>query len=246
MLTEGLYQKYIDNDCIEVWNKISFLDFSKLSPDDQEEIHKIILETLTRLDYNFQMIFAVLDKEGFVYENIGGSNFKNKRYGLRPSEQYRNFVEKYNSALAESKIPLLLSAFWSYFEVVDFRGKFNFDVQFFLDPLFIESPDFAEVEDIIFWTTVDFQETPYIMFSPDEYHKEDVSGGEGPGIIIRENATVDYYIINYKEEETLTFLDYLRMCVEWANMPSLQFFSDEERAGFEIILESVRSQIKPF
>lgn len=246
MLTEGLYQKYINNDCIEVWEKISFLDFSQLSPADKEEIHKIILETLDRLDYNFQMIYTVLDREGFVYENIGGINSKNKRYGLRSPSEYKSLLEKYNNTLTENKIPLLLSAFWSYFEVVDFRGDFDFDVEFFLDSFCLESPDFTEIEHIVFMTTVNFQVTQYLMFSPDEYHKENVSGGAGPGVILGENTTIDNYIVNYKEEETLTFINYLRMCVDWANMPNLQFFSEEERMNFETILETVRSQTKPF
>lgn len=233
----------------EVWKLISFLDYEKLGEKDQGIVNEIITDTFSRIEYNFHMVFDVLDKHGFEQINYFPETPMGENLLIGEKE---NWVEKaawfYSDKSQPLKIPWSLAAFFTWFKMVDFRGELtDREVDFLKDPLYLESFDDLELLTSLA-TDIDYGEVEKVgmMFTPDEFHKENISGARGPEILLSRKILIDNYVFGFTEEFELTFIDYLRFNFEWACFPGLAWCDQDERKPYDPILREVASNLKPF
>jgi hypothetical protein len=245
----NLLNDYRNGKCEEVWKLISFLDYDKLDPEKRKEVDEIISETFNRIEYNTGVVFEILDRHGYDYNDFELPNPFGQRFVIGDKE---NWVEKaawyYSDKSQPLKIPWVMAAFFARFKIIDFRGELtNFDRNFLLDALYLQA--FDELELLTHLTRdirLDGDYKVGFMFTPDEYHKENISGDGGPQILVNEKILIDNCVIDFTEEFELTFMDYLRFNFQWACLPNLAWCEDDEREPFEPILREVAKNLKPF
>ncbi len=252
MITEKLFSAYINGNHADAWRAIAFVKYRDIQGSERAIIDRIIKEALLRIEKNIDIILSILHNEGFEYMNFGNINPLNQTSSRRDSEEFlskvKEIVAKEEYAGMEGHIPLFYASFISHFNTVDFRGRFEqHNINILLDALFIYP--FTNMEELK--STVvscDFKEEEYIgcMFSPDQFTKEDISGGSGPCVIIANELLVDNFVANYTEDFDFTFLEYIRFCFYWSCFPNLYWATETEREPFVKTIQEVREKLIPF
>jgi hypothetical protein len=103
------------------------------------------------------------------------------------------------------------------------------------DPLVFEPMEIA-VEVYEEWQ--DYEDDPFIAtLAPDIFHKANVSGGDGIGMVLP-NAAADAPLLN-TEWGALTFVEYLRLSFEWAGFPGLQEYDRRDEALLSALKEGL-------
>lgn len=147
----NLYTEYINNNCVEVWKEISFMNYENLPKSEQQVIDEIMEEALERINFNVKLVYGVFEQHGFEYKNFGNINTIDKPYLLRDHDDCKGIKYFYTNKSLGVTAPLFFAAFCNFFKVIDFRGTFEFETSLLLDPLFMESFDsHQEVEELIF------------------------------------------------------------------------------------------------
>lgn len=249
MTSSELYQIYMSGGHEKVWREMATIDLDKVTEAEYELIKKIVGEALKRIDNNINSVFKILKKYGFEYKNFGGLNTRNNSYIKSNLTEYKEqnlFFSEINTL--QLKPPLLYTEFCSYYQCIDYRGVFkNFEPELLLDALFIETIDsISEFDSLIFDRDFDDTTVSCLVFTPDQFVKENVSGDIGPCILLEETYKVDNYLVNFKDEFKFKFIDYLRFCFQWACFPNLSFASEHQLNPFNDILKEVRGQLISF
>jgi hypothetical protein len=105
------------------------------------------------------------------------------------------------------------------------------------DPLVFE-PVGVAVEVYEEWQ--DYGDEPFFaVLAPDIFHKANVSGGDGLGMVLP-NAAADAPLLN-TEWGALTFVEYLRLSFEWAGFPGLQEYDRRDEA----LLSALKERLLP-
>jgi hypothetical protein len=244
-----LPEKYRNGKHEEVWKLISFLDLEDIGSDGRACVNEIITETFSRVEFNFHLVFGILDKHGFEQINYFPDTLMGENMVIGDKE---NWIEKadwfYSDKSQPLKIPWSLAAFFTWFKLVDFRGELtDNEVDFLKDPFYMESFDDLELLTSLA-SDIDYglEEKVGMMFTPDEFHKENISGARGPEILLSRQILVDNYVFGFTDDMELTFIDYLRFNFEWACFPGLAWCDADERKPYDLILREVASNLKPF
>ena len=242
-----LLKQYLDGKYSEVWNLINQEDLESLKMSYGSQIDEIFNEAFTRIQYNTNIVFQILDSYNYKYKNFGQRNKYDLHYVPADKETAGLLANFENKIKNEGFLPRSITEFYKKFKVLDFRGSFqNLDYDFLTDALYI-IPIHAFVglnDDLFSWET-DKVDVPYVLFSPDEYVKEDISGDIGYGLPVSQQRKADDFLINYKRQST--FLDYLRFCFEWACLPNLAFKEKEQiPEDIKALINQVRQEIRQF
>lgn len=248
MMDLNLYQQYLNGNQSKVWKAISFLEYGNLDKAEKDIVVKIIEEVISRIDHNFIIALKIMEENGFYYNNFGDINSLNQPYLVRGQEEYNQLTRDFVENSLKLKLPLFFSFFSAFFKVIDFRGLFEkFEPKILLDALFIESPNnLNDIEDRNFEQVYNEESVVGHLFSPDAFIKEGASGDLGPCILLSEKTLIDNSVINYSDDISMTFVEYLRFCFHWSCFPNLFWASEEEREPFLPMLKKVRENIRQF
>lgn len=210
-----------------VWEKIIQLDELALSEPYWSDVSQVMDECMKRVLQNFVMLKQELEENGYIFENIGELNLN--YYIVKPNKEQFDFSSLQNLMEEEAGfIPFSLLFFYNKIDGVDFRGNFkNWDNPFFLDAIVIYSIDeFFKINDGATSFRVDGKLRYRVLFSPDEFSKEDVSGDIGYGLELSRTPSIDNNVIGFGR--TLSFIEYLRLCFKWAGLAGLELYEEEE------------------
>jgi len=120
-------------------------------------------------------------------------------------------------------VPLSLSASWEVVGAVDLTGFYE-TLPEFSDPPVVYPIEVA-IEEYRFWQEwcaydgAAIAGSYRVPMAPDEYHKDNVSGG-APYEISLPNRAIDAELEN--EWHETTFVEYLRVCFKWGGFPGFE------------------------
>lgn len=229
-----------------VWEKIIQLGELALSEQYWSDVSQVMDECMERVLKNFVILKQELEGNGYIFENIGGLNLN--YYIIKPNKEQINFSSLQNLMEEETGfIPFSLLFFYKKIDGVDFRGNFmDWDNPYFLDAIVIYSIDeFSKINDGATSFRVNGKLKYRVLFSPDEFSKEDFSGDIGYGLELSGTQRIDNNVIGFGK--TLSFIEYLRLCFKWAGLVGLELYEGEEIPDYimKIIVE-IRKKMLAF
>lgn len=244
---QNFYEEYLKGNYQQVWGQLSNRDLTIASEAEIGEIESILNELFSRIKYNVEITLNILNDFGYKYENYGSLNEYNAQciYANKTNEFQLIDFRKKNSDYGYFSWAFL--EFYKTFTVLDFRGYFeDLDFDYLLDPLYIFPINvFIGLNETPGEIYVNNEVSHYLLFCPDEFIKENMSGDIGYGIYLRKTQVLDDNLFNYKVD--LSFIDYLRHCFEWACFPNLKWISqDEIPRQLNEVVKKVRLEIKSF
>ena len=185
-----------------------------------------------RIAVNFKTIYEKLTQNGYNFTDFKDGKPLNNKLNNLPIKEATLVNSKKNIEILENllirfgKLPLIFLEIYKNIEYVDFNGYFYTwpDYKFLLDPVTLDSLEAIikmHSEDVF-----DGNDNNYcVMFSPDVYFKEDVSGDFGYAISLSEEVVIDNKVLFYQniDDKPIYFMDYLRLCFKWAGFPSFEW-----------------------
>lgn len=231
-------------------NKFQYYDrFSSLKLGSlANEFTLELTEFFDIFDHNINEIKYILNSYNFVFYNFEVELSENKNaivYSNSDIEinSLKNYYRKFGY------LPLSIELFYNKFEQIDFRGFFeDCEYNFCLDSLTIMPPS----------SIINFNGEPYednfirnedsgkigLIFSLDEYFKENISGGGGYSMDLSSIQMVDDNIQYYKQK--LTLINYLRFSVYYGCFPNLSFQIENIPNKLKEYLTDVNNRIIKF
>lgn len=223
------YDRYCRGFHQEVYNELLAGQEHIYEPTLQKEALLVTRETMRRIRYNVELLIPRLRELGYLFGE-GLSQTDEERvyweqeapiYGAPTSETFQQVVMLEQLV---GTLPMSLKCWYEEVGSVNLVGMFPSPVLDYhygskLDPLFtytiksvlqmIEGP----VEDKT------WEKEPFLPISPDNLHKYRYSGS-GPYHIVLPCNAIDAFIIN--EPHHTTFVNYLRICLQWGGFPGLE------------------------
>jgi hypothetical protein len=155
-----------------------------------EEVRAVTLETLHRVKGNLELIVRRLRDTGFEFGAENSAEHDAPRDGeftfhaqpIKPLPNPEDTLRQLSSVVGGA-LPLVYTVFAQEIGEVDLRGRHSrFASEYLLDALvlWVYVPDPDEVQDLLESKAEDAPDvvpTYEHPFAPDEYHKENVSGG---------------------------------------------------------------------
>lgn len=238
-------ERYQSGDFEGVWSDLR--DLGAKVWDDAgvlEDARTVARLAMERVKYNIETIVARLHGLGYVFDTPDEVH-------ILPSNKTAAMVKMMETATGE--LPITLKTWFEVVGLVNMNGylplnggdRMSWTHHRYPDPLIIEFwLDYFQ-EEYAVWQA-DLAEDPEnavqrfpLYIAPDEYHKEDVSGGP-PYTIYLPNRCVDPPIENLWFEAT--FIQYLQRCMKWGGFPG---FSRYDFAPMKVI-EKLRVDLLPF
>jgi hypothetical protein len=224
-------ERYKTGECETVWLEIGVLRESELNTATLEDVQVVTLETIRRVKYNLELIVGRLEKLGFEFgaETEDQTNYASYMPPVTGVQPIKPLDEDVQATLTELSrvvggvVPMVFRVFAEQIGSVDLRGIHpRFKTDYLLDALMVEVfvPEADEVTDWLEYET----ENPEILhptykhpFSLDEFHKENVSGGQSYSIALPDDC-IDPPVLYVPFEGTLTA--YLRDAIlSYAGFP---------------------------
>lgn len=242
-----LYLQYIKKGEEEiVWNKIAELGDLALTSPYQEDVLLVVNECMKRVSDNFIIAKEELENNGYIFENIGDINHD---YCVVEFNTAEIDLPKLQELFPEGYLPYSLLYFYKNIRAIDFRGSFsNWDNPYFMDAIYIFSLEvFFIINDTPWEYRIDESSMGYkVLISPDEFVKEDTSGGGGYGLELHSTKRIDSNMLGFAEY--IPFIEYLRLCLKWGGLAGLEGYEgdDEEKIPDEImqIILRIREKMK--
>ena len=104
---------------------------------------------------------------------------------------------------------------------------------YYFDPLYVEVPSQEFFDSLAEWEPYDEDDSLYPLdIAPDSYHKMDVSGGAIYEIEVP-NARADAPLLG--EWHQTTFVNYLRICLHYGDLPGLEGIQSELMEELEYV-----------
>ena len=234
------YNRYIAGEEISVWRDIYSLKEISAIDDNWQDLLKVLQETFERVKYNIDFIFVKL-KECKCYSFKESNPIKSDYV---KSNYYFNILK--NKVNEFGYMPFTLDFFYRNIESINFLHSLERHSLFkYADPLFIDSAehlldnmDDGSWEELMY-ENKDNKMPVYVEFSPDYYHKDNVSGGLPYGIEITPTQQVDSYVVN-TPYGNIYFVEYLRLCFKYGGFPNI---SDKNDNYIEFV-ENLRLGLK--
>lgn len=246
-MNHSFLERYLNGEHEAVWLEVGVLRETELEPEIFEDVQAVALETMRRVQHNLELIASRLKDMGFVFgefeedgQGFNGGPPELKSYPIEPLENAEKLLDDLSGAV-NGTIPLAFRVFAEQVGQVDFRGFHErFKTKYLLDALMVECwvPSAGDVQDWLDDFEGDEEVTGYWHpFAPDEYHKENVSGGS-PYSLQLPHDRVDPPVLNVPFEGT--FVAYLRHCIlEHACFPGFADIPSD-------LLESLRHGLLAF
>ena len=212
-------EKYLAGHRLEVWKEIETLKLKNLSEDTFTDILSVCKETMLRVRKNTKKIISALESIGYDFSLYpDGSKHFFKAPFLEPDKELEEKIK-----IIETKagtLPLTLKVFWENIGGICLVGRYDTWPEH-SDQLVAASvnDNIEELEDWIEMKKEDdeFKDAPFMLYiSPDDYHKDNVSGGQWYNIEIPCD-TVDAIVHDLPNETT--FVNYLRTAFDAKGFP---------------------------
>jgi hypothetical protein len=205
-------ERYQNGEYEQVWN-----DLQNLGADVRNEQHiaqarAVASETMRRVRRNCEKILSRLQKLGYIFGTFPDRTRRSPRMPpfTPASARMRATAEELESEAG--LLPLSLMAFWQEVGAIDLVGMHpSWPDQ--LDPLVVDPPE-GPLADLY-----DEDDETFVSLAPDEFHKDNVSGGDPYGLILP-NPAADFLFMY--ERHDLLFVPYLRFAIlRWGGFPGL-------------------------
>ncbi len=246
----NFYKRYLKGETITVYNEIDKLDYDALSIRQKEDIHNVLIETFERVSFNLNVIYKALLDIHYLFKTEVKFNFQKPIHS--PLKNTDLLLEQLNIAVKPfGYVPLSLQYFYKIVGGVNFIWDFETNENFMwnmADPIQIYSLDsVVEVVTGQYWKE-EIQEYiedknfgyAFIELSPDDLHKDNVSGGSPYAIKINRKQKVDAEFIN--EPNETSFINYLRICFEHCGFMGLEKLNGNDE--YDDFVNKVNPQLK--
>ena len=224
----GFYQEVYD-ELLSLGEQISD------EPARYDEAVLVMREIMTRVKNNIEVLIARLSDIGYLFGKGGyWENFPpEERFALE--QAYRPFLPPAATTREQlvrlehlvGPLPLSLTCWYEEVGAVNFVGLFPSRKRSsgcVFDPLWINPLEtvLQQVEALAEQGTdmSSWQEEPFLILSPDNYHKYGYSGGGAYGMRLPCRAVDALFLQDDRQERT--FVNYLRACFRWAGFPGLE------------------------
>jgi hypothetical protein len=228
-----LLERYLNGERDAVWAELRAAEESVREEPLFSEAQAVLREAMTRVRRNIQTIVTFLEGEGYRFGTYPQGDTPLE--GVQPREDFSDLplgmplpdvLERMKAFEAEfGAIPLSLKMFWEVVGSVNLVGHHP-DWYSYSNPLWVEAIDGALEMAIQEYEDQDMR----IPIAPDIYHKDNVSGGEGYYLNLPNNCFDGAF---WYEDSEVSFLEFLRINLEYAGFPGCKFDLGANRAALE-------------
>lgn len=213
-------ERYQNGEYEQVWKELQSLGADVRNEPYLSQAQAVAAETMRRVRRNCEKIASRLQKMGYVFGTFPDGTRRSYRVPplTPPSARMQADIEELTTEAGP--LPLSLTAFWQEVGAVDFVGMHR-SWPNGLDPLVVDPPE-GPLSDLY-----DEGEGIFVALAPDDFHKDNVSGGDPYGLELP-NLAADFLFMYERHE--LLFVPYLRLAIlRWGGFPGL----DGEDMEFE-------------
>ena len=204
----NLLEKYLQGDTLHIYDEIERMGSDAFIKDNLREIKAVLKETMVRVRYNLDVIYASLQEADYCFTKSPRQDFEYPL--LKPRWGTRLRISRLDKIVRPfGHIPLSLKMFyqivgscnfaWDYDAVPDIPWEGTDPIQ--IGPITSLLTEAKELEP---------DEEPIgLPVSADYYHKDNISGGPPYSVELTAWPQVDSRFLN--EEHHTTFINYLRI-----------------------------------
>ena len=246
-ITRSYLSRYQHGECQHVWQVLYTLGTNVHQAEVYPDAWAVAIETMQRVRHNVEILIPRLEELGyqFGYEWLKDEwlNVDEEWIEIQPAlfaPPPANIIKQIRDFEAQAgPLPLSIKAFYSEVGEINFFGRHPTWEHLFereksleqppsnLDPLAVIGFSEKILEDYISWREVmqkkGLKASSYpLMISVDSDLKYDVSGS-GIYEIEVPNPSADAMLLN--EWHNTTFVNYLRICLQYGGLPGLQYIS---------------------
>lgn len=225
-----------------VWQKIAELGGLALTKPYIDDVLLVIDECMKRVLGNFIVIRNELEENGYIFENIEELN---PDYYVIDHNTEEIDLFHLEGVFPEGYLPYSLLYFYKNIRTIDFRGNFsNWDNPYYLDAIYIYPlHGFFDVNQDRWEYRIDENRKGYkVLISPDEFVKENVSGGIGYGLELHPTKRIDSNILGFSKN--VSFIEYLRLCLKWVGLVGLERYDYDEIPDYIMkLISDIREKI---
>ncbi len=227
---QTLLRRYLQGEHVEVWAELTARGNQVRREPMLHDALGVARETMRRVRHNLELLVPRLHDFGFAF----GAGFLDDYSSEEAQEVMRhapilgapapNVLEQIAELEAlTGTLPMSLRGWYELVGTVNLigmkpdwpRGRLPHG----LDPLFVYSIETAiemvrEYSDMGVW-----QQDPVLSLAPDEFHKYGISGLGSYGLQLPDEAA-DALLLH--EWHGTTFMNYVRIALQWAGMPGLE------------------------
>ena len=239
-MKNNLLERYKNGEERVVWSEI----IASKSDIPEDTIELVLDEMMSRFLSNLQLIKIALENFGYVFTGFDYGQPVGVKYGIPFLEVQEKSKSRINEVISEfeehGKFPLVFLKFIEFIHNIDFIGYFP---SWKNPALLLDSSLFFPIDLIIPLNSNDIHQDNMgqnvIIFSFDEFTKENISGGVGYGIYLTEKQHIDSTVAFYGKTP-LSFVEYLRLTLKWIGFPNLELAKEGEIPEniLEFILET--------
>jgi hypothetical protein len=205
-------ERYKNGEYEQVWQELQSLGADVRNEPYYTEAQAVATETMRRVRRNCERIISRLRTLGYVFDVFPDGK---RRSGMPPHTlpSANMQADCTELELEAGPLPLSLVAFWQEVGAVDLVGMHRSWPEG-LDPLVVDPPEGPLAE------LYEEDEEIFIGLAPDEFHKDNVSGGDPYGLELP-NPAADFMFMY--EPHDLLFVPYLRLAIlRWGGFPGLE------------------------
>jgi len=236
----NLLKRYLQGDTIMVYEEIDRMGSTAFKGNNLREVNAVLTETMSRVAYNLDLIYAALVNEKYCFKKNPQHDFEYPL--LKPwwSTQLRIYrLER--SVRKLGYVPLSLKVFYKIVGSCNFAWDYDAD-----DNILWEGSDpiqICAITDLLPEAKqIEPDDEPVgLPVSADYYHKDNISGGPAYSVELTARSQVDSLFL-YEEHET-TFINYLRIALE--NCGFSRAYAVNELPDFMNYCRKVKPLLKP-
>lgn len=240
-------ERYQNGQHEQVWRDMLNLAGRVTQDEYRADVSAVISETMRRARHNIEIIVPRLKEIGYHFGALKDDPVYWAAYEAYtpPSENTEAILRKLEARIGP--LPLAFREWHLQVGQVSLLGYHpDWPEPYEVDPLYISPMDeehcsygFFQYEEYLEDTRdYEVEDSTFfsLCFSPDRYHKANVSGGPEYAIALSpcEDRSVDGLLRD--EWHNTTFVDYLRICFRWGGFPGFENLSltalQSEHVGF--------------
>ncbi len=219
-----LIERYKNGETVEVYQEIHLLGEKAFEKNVFAEIEPVLIETFQRVKYNLEILYAALTEQKYQFKTIYECT---SDYPIaKPLKNCDKLLAKLDKIVQKfGYVPLSLKMFFKIVGSCNFGWDCDEDPNLiweYADPIQIsalndilalmQAEDWKGMMKDLVYEGIDDDNCPYIEFSADYYHKDNVSGDQGYAIELTQRPSIDSRVLF--EAHNTTFIHYLRLYFE--------------------------------
>jgi len=239
----NLLERYRRGETLEIYREIERMGSAALEGENFYMTQAVLAETMSRVAYNLDVIYAALLEINYCYKKSPRFDFD--RPILKPRWGVKLRVRRLEKAVSKfGHVPLSLKMFFRIVGACNFTWDYETKEEIpweGADPLeIIPIADLLqEVKDL---EPDENDEEVGLPVAGDYLHKDNISGGPMYRVELTATPQIDSKFL-YEEHDT-TFLNYLRLAINNCGFSRASAVS--HLPDFIAYIESVRPRLKPF